>query len=247
MKNAAFRFVLFDLGSTLIYFDGKWPEVMAESFSVLADQVAACGFEIDRSDFAVDFNQRLNQYYLQRETEFIEHTTEYILRSQLYDYGYPEALDANLRPALNAMYSVSQRYWKLEKDAAPVLRQLLRRGCRMGIVSNAGDAQDVDTLIHQHSLAEYFEFVLVSARVGIRKPDPRIFQMALERLEAIPEQTLMIGDTLGADILGARHAGIKSAWITRRAADRPDNRNHEDTIQPDYTIATLGELLQIIK
>ncbi|HZU87033.1 MAG TPA: HAD family hydrolase [Anaerolineaceae bacterium] len=246
MKFAAFRFILFDLGSTLLYFDGKWPEVMADSFTVLAEQVAICGYEIDRKEFAADFSQRLHEYYAQRETEFIEHTTEYILRSLLYDYGYPDALDANLRPALNAMYAVTQRNWKLEKDAIPVLRQLLRRGCRMAIVSNAGDAQDVDTLVKQHGLAEFFEFVLISARVGIRKPDPRIFQMALDRLEALPEQTLMVGDTLGADILGARHAGIKSAWITRRA-DRPDNRDHEDTIQADYTIATLGELLNIVK
>jgi len=114
------------------------------------------------------------------------------------------------------------------------------------MVSNAGDAQDVDALVEQHGLGEFFEFVLVSARVGIRKPDPRIFQMAMERMGATPEKTLMVGDTLGADILGARHAGIKSVWITRRA-DRPDNRDHLDTIQPDYRIAVLGELLNIVK
>jgi FMN phosphatase YigB (HAD superfamily) len=54
-----------------------------------------------------------------------------------------------------------------------------------------------------------------------------------------------VGDTLGADILGAQNAGIKSAWITRRA-ERAGNRDHEETIQPDYTIATLGELLNIV-
>jgi putative hydrolase of the HAD superfamily len=143
------------------------------------------------------------------------------------------------------MYAVTQRYWKSEKDAVPILRQLRKRGCRMAIISNAGDAQDVDTLVGQHGLAEFFEFVLVSARVGIRKPDSRIFHLALERLGAAPERTLMVGDTLGADILGAQNAGIKSAWITRRA-ERAGNRDHEETIQPDYTIATLGELLNIV-
>ncbi len=245
MNNAAFPFVLFDLGSTLIYFDGRWPEAMAESFGVLAEQVAACGYAVDQAEFAAEFSQRLREYYIQRETEFIEHTTEYILRGLLFDYGYPDAQNANLRPALNAMYAVTQRYWKLEKDALPVLRRLRRLGCRLAMISNAGDAQDVDTLVDQHGLRAYFEFILVSARVGIRKPDPRIFHMALERLGSAPEQALMVGDTLGADILGARHAGIRSAWITRRA-DRPDNRDHEDTIRPDFTIATLKELLKIV-
>ena len=51
----------------------------------------------------------------------------------------------------------------------------------------------------------------------------------------------MVGDKLGADILGARNAGIYSIWMTRRA-DIPANRDHEDTIKPDVSINSLQEL-----
>jgi FMN phosphatase YigB (HAD superfamily) len=52
----------------------------------------------------------------------------------------------------------------------------------------------------------------------------------------------MVGDTLGADILGANNLGIASVWINRRVVMRPDNLAHDDTILPKATISALSEL-----
>lgn len=65
--------------------------------------------------------------------------------------------------------------------------------------------------------------------------------MALAHWGTLPAHAAMVGDTLGADILGAKNAGIFSIWITRRA-DNPANQAHLDTIQPDAQIAALDEL-----
>jgi len=81
--------------------------------------------------------------------------------------------------------------------------------------------------------------------VGIRKPHPRIFQLALDRLGCIAQEAVMVGDTLGADILGAHNAGMPGIWITRRA-DTPDNRDHLDTIRPDLTVDSLAALLNYL-
>jgi FMN phosphatase YigB (HAD superfamily) len=56
----------------------------------------------------------------------------------------------------------------------------------------------------------------------------------------------MIGDTLGADILGAKNIGACSIWITRRA-DTPANHAHRETIQPDYQVGSLQELLNLLE
>ena len=56
----------------------------------------------------------------------------------------------------------------------------------------------------------------------------------------------MVGDTLGADILGAQNADIYSIWITRRA-DNPANQAHADTIKADMKIATLKELTKRLR
>jgi putative hydrolase of the HAD superfamily len=134
----------------------------------------------------------------------------------------------------------------VEEDAISTLDALKGLGLRLGLVSNAGDAHDVDTLVDQHHLRSYFEQVIISALVGVRKPNPHIFKLALDHFKVAPDNTVMVGDTLGADILGARNARIASVWITRRA-HRSDNRAHEDTIQPDAVINRLSELPALLE
>jgi putative hydrolase of the HAD superfamily len=87
--------------------------------------------------------------------------------------------------------------------------------------------------------------VLSSAACGIRKPNPRIFQIGLEKWGLSSTEAVMVGDTLGADILGAINASIFSIWITRRA-DSPGNRDHLDTIVPNAEIASLSQLPKLL-
>lgn len=236
-----FQAIIFDLGSTLIYFDGIWPEVFAEADQALINYLQSRGLNLDEREFAKAFRTRLNEYYQQREAEFIEYTTAHQLKELLKSYGYPEVSDGTLRLGLEKLYAVSQAHWHAEEDAIPTLETLRQQGYRMGIVSNAGDDADVQKLVSQTDLTPYFDYVLSSAACGIRKPNPRIFEFALSHWGLLPDQAIMVGDTLGADILGARNAGIFSIWITRRA-DTPANQSHADTIHPDATIETLAEL-----
>ena len=240
-----FEAVLFDLGSTLIYFNAHWPDILPQSDAELLRQLQAAGMDID-SAFLTQYRGRLEDYYTQRETEFVEYTSAYILKALLAEYGYPEAPEAVLRRALAGMYAVTQAYWLAEEDAAPTLQILREQGYRLGLISNASDDADVQALIDKAGLRSYFEIILTSAAAGIRKPNPRIFYMALEPLGVRPERAVMVGDTLGADILGAQNAGMFSIWITRRA-DSSANRQHLDTIQPDATVAALGEVPDLLR
>lgn len=234
----AIKAVLFDLGGTLIYFDGDWAEVAEAANRELYLHLQQQGMRVEAEHFLGEFRNRLEEYYHQRDTEFIEYTTMRILRTLLAELGYPDLADDN---ALKKLYAVSQAHWKLEKDALPTLERLRKTGYRLGVISNASDDADVQTLVDNAGIRSYMDFVLSSAACGIRKPNPRIFQIALEHWKLTPGQAVMVGDTLGADILGARNAGIYSIWITRRA-DKPANRDHAGTIQPDAQIETLADL-----
>ena len=241
-----FDCLLFDLGDTLIYFSGEnWERMLAESNRQLGRRLVEAGLQLDEEAFVAAFSHRMRQYYAEREREFIEHTTAYILRSLLAEWGYPDPPDNLVRQAVQAMYTSSQRYWQVENDTLPTLETLRRQGYRLGIISNSADDHNTQSLIDAAGIREYFDFILSSSTAGIRKPNPRIFQMALEKMQVRPERTAMIGDVLGADVLGARNAGIFSIWITRRA-DKPGNRDHLDTIMPDATIETLSELPDLL-
>lgn len=237
-----FDVLLFDLGNTLLYFDGNWAEIFAQGVRGMLDVLRAEGIALTEGAFAPKFRARLNEYYIQREIEFVEYTTLWVLNNLLAELGYPNTPHAVTRAALNALYAVSQTHWLREEDAIPTLQTLLQQGYRLGLISNAGDAHDLHALIDRAELRGFFEVILVSAEVGIRKPNPQIFWQALAAMGNPPlARVAMIGDTLGADILGAHNAGIFSVWITRRA-DTPQNREHIQHIQPNMTIETLAEL-----
>ena len=238
--------IIFDLGNTLIYFEDAWPEVLARADAVLFRYLGEAGLDLDEAAFLENYRAQLESYYQERETEFVEYTTQYILRELLAEWGYPDAPESILRPALNAMYAVTQAHWQPEVDALPTLQALKERGYYLGMISNAGDDADVQTLVDKAQMRPYFDLIVTSAASGIRKPNPRIFQPLLDLWRLPPKRVAMVGDTLGADILGAHNAGIFSIWITRRA-DVPANRAHLDTILPDATIETLEDLLPLLE
>jgi HAD superfamily hydrolase (TIGR01662 family) len=144
------------------------------------------------------------------------------------------------------MYSVSQEHWLPEEEAVPVLENLREQGYRLAAISNAADDGDVQALVDKAGIRPYFEVILSSATAGIRKPNPRIFQIVLDHMQVEPGRAAMVGDTLGADILGGINAGIFTIWITRRA-DKTANRAHLDTIQPDAVIENLDDLLILLQ
>ena len=241
-----FDAIIFDLGGTLIYFSGDWTQVLSQAHATLMSSLHAAGIDLEEGPFLKEFRHRIDEYYLQREAEFIEYTTAYVLRTLLADWGYPEVPEGIIRSVLRDMYAISQAYWRPEEDCIPTLRWLRDRGYRLGMISNASDANDVETLIDLAGIRPFFDTILISATVGYRKPDPRIFHLALDGWGLPPDRVAMIGDTLGADIIGARNAGMFSVWITRRA-EAPANQAHIDTIQPDATIAALAELPRLLE
>lgn len=246
MSTRRFDAIFFDLGNTLLYFDGIWPEVQQQADAQLLAQLHDAGFVLDAPSFLQQFRARITDYYAQREAEFVEHTTAYVLKTLLAELGYPDVSPQQLLPALRALYAASQAHWLLENDSLPTLQALKSEGYKLAIISNAGDDEDVQTLVDKTGLRPYFDLVLSSAACGVRKPNPRIFNLALDRLGVQASQAAMVGDTLGADILGAQNAGLYSIWLTRRA-DTPANRDHAGTISPDAQIGSLAQLPSLIK
>ncbi len=241
LNSWRFDAVLFDLGGTLIYFQGTWPEAIRQSNAEMILMLQAGGFPLESEPFLSDFLMRMKTYNDECGPDFIEYTTSYILKELLGEYGFPDVPDSLLRKALAARYAVSQSFWQIEEDAVPTMQALRRAGCRLGMISNAGDDADVQALVDKAGIRSFFDVILTSAAMGIRKPNPRIFHTALHQMGVAPDRAAMVGDTLGADILGARNAGVTSIWITRRA-EVPANRAHREIIQPDAAIDSLAEL-----
>lgn len=238
--------ILFDLGFTLINFEGDFQQVMRESHLALVDSLIKSGYPLDRNSFAEKFNEIISDYYRARAIDMIERPVEGNLQKTLSLFGLNQLPDQDLQAAVEAMYTYTEMWWKIEPDTHETLSQLKELGYRLAMISNASNAPDLNRLIDNHRLRDYFELVVISADEGIRKPDPRIFANTLARLGASAENAIMVGDTLPADILGAKMSNIKSVWVTRRA-NRAENNELVDLIKPDHAISDLSSLIPLMR
>lgn len=232
--------VLFDLGDTLMYFDGDWDQVLDRAIEALRRSLIHSGLDLGE-DFSADFLARINDYYRQRELDNLEPSTLSMLAELLKDIGCPPLDDKALADGLEAMHSITQAHWIPETDALETLERLQQERYRMGLISNAADDPNTQVLVDKVGARRYFEKIVSSAELGIRKPDPRIFEYMLDCLGIAPERAVMVGDMLGADILGAQRSGIFSIWITRRA-NKPANSALIGKVVPDAQIAALSKL-----
>ena len=91
-----------------------------------------------------------------------------------------------------------------------VLEQLSRR-FRLGVVSNFYG--NVDRILADAGIAPLVAVIVDSARVGLSKPDPRIYSYAVARLGTAAGETLHVGDSYERDVVAARQAGLRAAWL----------------------------------
>lgn len=125
--------------------------------------------------------------------------------------GVPAERTEDLKAALLEMHSRMHLWGATEPGTVAALERLRAAGVRLAVISNsdgrAAAALDAGGLLDQ------FEFVIDSGEVGVEKPDPRIFRIALERMGISAEDALYVGDLYEVDVVGARAAGLDVVLI----------------------------------
>lgn len=114
-----------------------------------------------------------------------------------------------------------QRARQATFGAQSLLRAVRGRGLKTAIVTNNLVEEQLDKL-HYCKLFDLLDSLTISEEAGFAKPDIRIFQIALDRLECKPYEAIIIGDSWENDILGARTAGIAGIWYNCYATIMPD-------------------------
>jgi putative hydrolase of the HAD superfamily len=238
--------IAFDLGSTLIKFNGEWLDVLKQQAAHLTDYLIAHGLPIDHDAFTVRHREIVDQFYTRGQQDWIEFTAEHTLRLTLTEFNQPAVSDELITGALSASFAHGESLWQPFMDTYRTLDTLKERGYKLGIISNARDAANVNRLIDNAQLRPWFDPILISADVGVRKPNPRIFKVLLDYWQLPPDEVVMVGDMLGADILGAHNANMRGIWATMQA-DRSANDAHSDTIIPDAKIDALAKLPGVLE
>lgn len=240
------RGLIFDLGSTLIRFDGDWDQARSDGIRSMLQQLRQEGIDLEDEAFADAFIEELKASYAERETNHVEQRTSSLLRKIMAQFGYSEVSDDMMKRALAKLYAEGEKYWRPMPGVHDVLDDLRREGFKLGIISNAGDDDNVQRLVDNAEVRTYFEPIVVSAAVGIRKPAERIFEMVLEEWGFAPQEVVMVGDTLRADILGAQWAGLHHIWLTADA-DSESNRADVKRIIPEAVAEQITDVPALIQ
>jgi putative hydrolase of the HAD superfamily len=152
----------------------------------------------------------------------------------------------------------------LNPDAPKVLQQLKDKNKLIGIICNTGltPGFGLRRFLTKEGLAKYFDVMLFSDEVEIRKPDSKMFQIAAQKLQVRPYQIVHIGDNLKSDVWGAGNAGLRTLHFhSESGRDRiaeSDPRSlvsvsrkfknlKIDHIVPDKTVASLAMVIEAIE
>lgn len=173
-----------------------------------------------------------------------------LVRQALAEKVYIDKLPAFLRaqgvddePLIASAHELFRRDWferlVLFEDATQTL-EALRRRFKLGLVTN-GPSRTQRLKIKQFRLIDYLDVLIVSEEVGVAKPDPAIFAIALERLAVAPHEALFVGDSPEFDLRGAAAAGMPFVWMNPRGENLPS-----DADRPIAVIQRLAELLPLL-
>jgi HAD superfamily hydrolase (TIGR01549 family) len=203
------RAVLVDVGFTLTFWDG----------ARIARDAAAAGVTVEPA--AVERAEILIRGET-RELEGVPLRTHDDGGKRYLDAVFARALrlagasgdDGTLARAaafIHAQHLRSNVWRRVGLGNREALERLCGAGLRLAVVSNSEGT--IDAMLGEVGLRPYFETIVDSAVVGSVKPDARIFQIALERLDLPPQDVVMVGDLPTADVFGPRALGIRAALV----------------------------------
>ncbi len=245
------RGVVFDLGGTLMHFEGNWEEVDARSNLRLVEYLRNHGIAIGE-DFPSRFRAARERGWKIAEEKGIEARIDDALAEALEELGISFSRNGLLPDALRVYYEEGEQHWHAYPDALGTLRELRKRNVRTGLISNADSERIVYDSVQRLGLAPYLDPVISSAsEPRWRKPDPRIFDLVSGAWKIEPNDIAMVGDTVRYDILGAHRAGMRGVLIDRGDdapwQKIPNELLNDPLIKPDLTIRTLAEIPLVIQ
>lgn len=169
------------------------------------------------------------------------------LTSLDYTFIYDEALEFYKRNKngdieLGIKYGLPKRKWHSEDEIlykdVPYCLETLHQKYQIGIIAN--QSMGTADRLEKWGIKKYFDLVVASAEEGVSKPNPKIFEIALQRAECEPNEAIMIGDRIDNDIVPAKKMGMRTIWV-RQGFGGYWQVNGEDE-KPDTIVENIVEL-----
>ena len=246
--------VFFDLYGTLLVF-GDMVSAWDDWISYLYRAFAERGLSVDKAAF----KSCCDGFFERPEPPPVEDGRLTIYELRLRDLAIQLGIalsEGDLRELAHGSVACWREFTWLDPDARDLLADL-GASKTLALISNFDHPAHVHSLLSEHRLTEFFAAVVVSGEVGVKKPSPEIFSMALEATGLQPGDVAYVGDMVREDIEGSKAAGMTPILIERqRPGDQPIDYDYRAagsaaarraTPTPDgvHVISSLSDLRQL--
>jgi len=245
------RGIGFDLFGTLVLQEHF---TLEQSLETLIASLLSSGLHCEKDPFVQAYRDVNRRLFAQAAQDGRETHNRFWVAGALQALGHEiEPSDPRIDCAVTAYFEPFIVCCRL----IPGTREMLERltgTYDIGLVSNFTHPPAVDSILERLDIRRFFDVILVSGAVGIRKPHPGIFIALSDQLGISPQELLYVGDELQSDVGGGRRAGMRTVWMTyRQQREQPSPLESflglpeiaKDT-QPDYIIKNWMEFLGIL-
>lgn len=247
VRPHAIRAVVFDLGGTLeeIHYDERSRQEAARGLQALLSRHGLNpGLALPDLQAAVEMG--FAGYQRWREQTMIELPPERVWIE--YVFRHQDLMPDRLAAAAEDLtfYYENHFYTRtLRSEASAVLAELRGRGFHLAIISNIISRTLVPHNLALYGVDHFFNPIVTSAGLGLRKPDPRIFLETARLLGLRPAACAYVGDTVSRDVTGARGAGYGMAIQIRSFLTDKSDRETETEV-PDAVVCDLAEVIPLV-
>lgn len=259
--------VTFDLWETLLFEKDGWNQRrMNVRCQNLAQALSKLGIRISIEQFAYAFKQMtpwLDDIW-ENNREVTHHDQiQFIIETASKGAINLEQkwIDKLSSAYISAIFEVPPI---LNSDAQKVLQRLKDQHKSLGIICNTGLTPGIGLrkFLAKEGMADHFDLMLFSDEVGVRKPNPRIFRIASQKLQVKPSNIVHVGDNLRSDVWGAQNAGFKAILLAATAGrdriaesdptslvaiSRKLGNLKKEQIIPDKTVTSLADAIVAIQ
>ena len=236
--------IVFDVNGTLIHIHTE--DHMEAIFRAAGHLLTYQGIDLRRHHVRDLYFQKMKEQLRTSTEKYPEFDAVAIWRAIVEDHmsDYTRALPAERLAHLPQFLAemgrgISRRQLRLYPDVREVL-DILRGRFKLAIVSD-GQSSYARGELHKVGLTEYFDPIVISGDHGFRKPDPRLFRIALDGMGVTASNALYVGNDMHRDIYGAREAGMTTVMFDSDQG----TKSYEDCV-PDHTITHFQQLLDLV-
>lgn len=233
------RAVIFDFGGTLVYYSKDANELIRLGHQAMTGYLVGEGLDVELDDVIRVSNGIYEAYSSFAEKSLIELDARILYSGILYRLGITDYSNEDLITGMiNSFFSPFVNDFHIFKDVKEVLTRLKETGLKLGLVTNNHSTDFHLRLLEKFDLKKFFDAIVVSSKLGIRKPHKGIFLHCMTKLGVSNENSIFVGDHPIHDVQGAKNTGMRCIWVKRKEYENAPAK-------PDWIVESIREAGEI--